>query len=119
MSAAVGSFWVDLVRGTVRVLLPLALVFTVVVVSQGAIQTLRGPETVTTVEGTTQSIPGGPFASHEAIKQVGTNGGGTLSANSAHPLSNPNGLTNLFQIAALLAIPFALTYAFGRLVGDQ
>jgi K+-transporting ATPase ATPase A chain len=103
----------------VRVLLPLALVFTVVVVSQGAIQTLRGPEAVTTVEGANQWIPGGPFASQEAIKEIGTNGGGTLNANSAHPLSNPNGFTNLFQMAALLAIPFSLTYAYGRMIRDQ
>jgi K+-transporting ATPase ATPase A chain len=118
-STTIGSFWVDLVRGMVRVLLPLALVFTVVVVSQGAIQTLRGPEAVTTVEGANQSIPGGPFASQEAIKMVGTNGGGTLNANSAHPLSNPNGFTNLFQMAALLLIPFSLTYAYGRMAKDQ
>ncbi len=118
-SSTIGSFWVDLVRGTVRVLLPLAMVFTVVVVSQGAVQTLRGPEVATTVEGATQSIPGGPFASQEGIKEIGTNGGGTLNANSAHPLSNPNGFTNLFQIAALLLIPFGLTYAYGRMVKDQ
>jgi K+-transporting ATPase ATPase A chain len=118
-ATTIGSFWVDLVRGTVRVLLPLAVVFTVVLVSQGAIQTLRGPQEVTTVEGATQSIPGGPFASQEAIKQLGTNGGGTLNANSAHPLSNPNGLTDLLEIFALLVIPFSLTYAFGRMAEDQ
>ena len=118
-STTIGSFWVDLVRGTVRLLLPLALVFTVVIVSQGAIQTLRGPEAVATVEGAQQSIPGGPFASQEAIKMLGTNGGGTLNANSAHPLSNPNGFTDLLQIAALLMIPFGLTYAYGRMVKDQ
>ena len=118
-STTIGNFWVDLVRGTVRVLLPLALVLTVVFISQGAIQTLRGPDAVTTVEGAHQSIPGGPFASQESIKMVGTNGGGTLNANSAHPLSNPNGLTNLLQMGSLLLIPFALTYAYGRMVGDQ
>jgi K+-transporting ATPase ATPase A chain len=118
-SQTIGSFWVDLVRGTVRVLLPLALVFTVVLISQGAIQTLRGPEAATTVEGATQSLPGGPFASQEAIKELGTNGGGTLNANSAHTYSNPNGLTNLLEIFALLAIPFSLTYAYGRMVRDQ
>ena len=104
-SATIGNFWVDLVRGTVRVLLPLALVFTVVVVSQGAVQTLRGPEAATTVEGGSQSIPGGPFASQEAIKEIGTNGGGTLNANSAHPLSNPNGFTNLLQMGVAPADP--------------
>jgi K+-transporting ATPase ATPase A chain len=118
-STTIGSFWVDLVRGTVRVLLPLALVFAVVLVSQGAIQTLRGPEAVTTVEGANQSIPGGPFAGQEAIKELGTNGGGTLNANSAHPFENSNGLTSLLQMAAILLIPFALTYAYGRMVKDQ
>lgn len=118
-ATTVGSFWVDLVRSTTRVLLPLALVFTVVIVSQGAVQTLRGPEAVTTVEGATQLVPGGPFASQEAIKVIGTNGGGTLNANSAHPLSNPSGFTNLLQMVAILLIPFALTYAFGRMAKDQ
>ena len=118
-STTIGNFWVDLVRGVVRLLLPLALVFTVVLVSQGAIQTLRGPQEITTLEGATQSIPGGPFASQEAIKELGTNGGGTLNANSAHPLSNPNGLTDILEIAALLLIPFSLTYAYGRMVKDQ
>ncbi|HQJ52834.1 MAG TPA: potassium-transporting ATPase subunit KdpA, partial [Anaerolineae bacterium] len=73
----------------------------------------------TTVEGTVQSIPGGPAASQEAIKELGTNGGGFWNANSAHPLSNPDGLTNLLEIAGLLLIPFALTYAYGRMVKDQ
>jgi K+-transporting ATPase ATPase A chain len=118
-SSTIGNFWRDLVRGTVRVLLPLALLLTVAFVSQGAIQTLRAPDAVTTVEGAHQSIPGGPFASQEAIKMVGTNGGGTLNANSAHPLSNPNGLTNLLQMGSLLLIPFALTYAYGRMAKDQ
>jgi K+-transporting ATPase ATPase A chain len=118
-STTIGNFWVDLVRGVVRVLLPVALVLTVVFVSQGAIQTLRGPEAATTVEGANQSVPGGPFASQEAIKMLGTNGGGTLNANSGHPLSNPNGFTNLLQMGALLLIPFALTYAYGRMAKDQ
>ncbi len=118
-SATIGSFWVDLVRGTVRILLPLAVVLSLVLVSQGAIQTLRGPEVATTLEQATQSIPGGPFAGQEAIKEIGTNGGGTLNANSAHPFSNPNGLTNLLQMAFILLIPFALTYAYGRMVKDQ
>jgi K+-transporting ATPase ATPase A chain len=118
-AATIGNFWVDLVRGTVRVLLPLAVVVTVVLLSQGALQTLRGPEAATTLEQATQSIPGGPFASQEAIKELGTNGGGTLNANSAHPFENPNGFTNLLQMAAILLIPFALTYAYGRMVKDQ
>lgn len=118
-SATIGSFWVDLVRGTVRVLLPLAMALTVVLISQGAIQTLRGPEVATTLEQASQSIPGGPFAGQEAIKEIGTNGGGTLNANSAHPFANPNGFTNLMQMGGILLIPFALTYAYGRMVKDQ
>ena len=118
-SATIGNFWVDLVRGTVRILLPLAVVLALVLVSQGVIQNLRGPEVATTVEGATQSIPGGPFASQEAIKELGTNGGGSLNANSAHPFANPNGFTNLLQMAFILLIPFALTYAYGRMVKDQ
>ena len=88
-AATIGNFWVDLVRTCVRILLPLAVVLTVVLVSQGAIQTLRGPETATTLEAATQSIPGGPFAGQEAIKELGTNGGGTLNANSAHTVRQP------------------------------
>ena len=118
-ATTIGNFWVDLVRGVVRILLPLCLVIAVVLVSQGAVQTLRGPEAVITVEGANQSIPGGPFAGQEAIKELGTNGGGPLNANSAHGLSNANGLTNLLQMGAILLIPFALTYAYGRMVKDQ
>ena len=118
-ASTLGNFWVDLVRGTVRVLLPMAIVVSVVLVSQGAIQSLAGSTVAQTLEGATQAIPGGPFASQEAIKLLGTNGGGTLNANSAHPLSNPNGLTDLLQVFALLLLPFSLTYAFGRMAKDQ
>ena len=90
-----------------------------VFVSQGAIQNLSGFETATTLEGATQVIPGGPFASQEAIKELGTNGGGPLNANSAHPLSNPNGFTNLLQMFLILLIPFALTFTFGKLAKDR
>ena len=93
----------------------LALLFA----SQGVVQTLRGPAHATTVQGATQTIWRGPVASQEAIKELGTNGGGPANANSAHPFENPTPFTNFFQILALLAIPFALTYAFGRLVGNQ
>jgi len=117
--ATIGNFWVDLTRATLRVLLPLAAVFALVLVSRGVVQNLDGFTEVTTVEGAVQSIPGGPAASQEAIKELGTNGGGFWNANSAHPLSNPDGLTNLLQIAGLLLIPFALTYAYGRMVKDQ
>jgi K+-transporting ATPase ATPase A chain len=118
-SETIGNFWVDLTRSTTRVLLPLALVIAFVLASQGVVQNLHGFTEATTLEGVTQSIPGGPIASQEAIKELGTNGGGPYNANSAHPFENPNGFTNLLQMWALLAIPFALTYAFGRLVRDQ
>ena len=118
-AGTVGNFWVDLVRGTVRLMIPLAIVCTLVLLSQGAIQNLRGFTSVQTVEGANQVIPGGPFASQEAIKELGTNGGGQLNANSAHPLLNVNGFTNLFQIVMILLIPFALAYAYGRFVKDK
>ena len=115
----VGNFWVDLTRATLRLLLPLAIVLALVLVGRGVVQNFDGFTEVTTVEGATQSIPGGPSASQEAIKELGTNGGGFWNANSAHPLSNPDGLTNLLEIFGLLMIPFALTYAYGRMVKDQ
>jgi K+-transporting ATPase ATPase A chain len=118
-STTIGNFWVDLVRGSVRILLPLSIVFGLVLVSQGVIQSLDGRTVVETVEGATQSIPAGPFASQEVIKELGTNGGGPLNANSAHPFENPSGLTNLLQMFLILLIPFALTYAYGRMVKDQ
>jgi K+-transporting ATPase ATPase A chain len=118
-SETIGNFWVDLVRSTTRVLLPLSLVFALLLASQGAVQTLRGPAEAQTVEGATQTIWRGPVASQEAIKELGTNGGGIVNANAAHPFENPTGFTNLIEIFALLLIPFSLTYAFGRLVGNQ
>jgi potassium-transporting ATPase potassium-binding subunit len=113
-----GNFWVDLVHTTVRVLLPLSIVFTLVLVSQGAVQNFHAARTVTTVEGTKQTVPGGPIASQEAIKEIGENGGGFTNANSSHPFENPNGTTNLLEIWMLLAIPFALTWTFGKMAGD-
>jgi potassium-transporting ATPase potassium-binding subunit len=118
-SNTIGNFWVDITRGIVRVLLPLAFLLALVFASQGVIQSLGANTVAHTVEHAVQVIPGGPIASQEAIKMVGTNGGGFLNANSAHPFENPNGFTNLLQIAALLLIPFSLTYAFGRMVKDQ
>ena len=115
----IGNFWVDLTRGTIRVLLPLAIVIAIVLASQGVVQNLHGFTHATTVQGVTQSIPGGPIASQEAIKELGENGGGPFNANSAHPFENSNGFTNLFEILVLLMIPFALTYTYGRLVKDQ
>ena len=118
-SETIGNFWVDLTRTTIRVLLPLAMVVALVLASQGVVQSLRGSAEAATVEGATQSIYRGPVASQEAIKELGTNGGGIVNANSAHPFENPTAFTNLVEIWALLAIPFALTFAFGRLVGDR
>ena len=118
-SETVGNFWVDLTRSTTRILLPLALVLALALAGLGVVQTLRGRVDAHTVAGATQAIFRGPVASQEAIKELGTNGGGPLNANSAHPFENPSGLTNLLEMWALLAIPFALTFAFGRLVGDR
>jgi potassium-transporting ATPase potassium-binding subunit len=118
-SATIGNFWADLTRTTTRVLLPLATVLALVLVSQGAVQSLRGNAEATTVEGATQSIWRGPVGSQEAIKELGTNGGGPANANSAHPFENPTAFTSLLENWALLVIPFALAFAFGRLVGDR
>ena len=117
-SGTIGNFWVDLTRATVRILLPLAVVAAVVLVSQGVIQNLSGGTEAQTLEGAAQTLPGGPVASQEAIKEIGTNGGGPFNANSAHPFEAPNGFTTTFQIFLLLVIPFALTYTFGKLVKD-
>ena len=114
-----GNFWVDLVRTTTRILLPFAVVFAIFLLSQGAIQNFNGSKTVTTVTGQQQTIPGGPIASQEAIKEIGENGGGPINANSTHPYENPNPITDVFEIWALLAIPFGLTYTFGRMAKDQ
>ncbi len=118
-AGTIGNFWVDLVRGTLRVMLPLCVVVAAVLMSQGAIQNLHGTTEVTTVQGAAQAVPGGPFAGQEAVKLLGTNGGGTLNANSMHPFANANGFTDLLQICSLLLIPFAVTFTFGRLVKDQ
>jgi K+-transporting ATPase ATPase A chain len=118
-SATIGSFWVDLVRAVVHVLLPLALVLSVILVSQGVVQTLRAPIPVQTMEGDTQTLPVGPVASQEAIKELGTNGGGYYNANSAHPFENPTGLSNLLENFALLLIPTALVFSFGIMVGNR
>jgi K+-transporting ATPase ATPase A chain len=115
----IGNFWVDLVRGVFRVLLPLASAAAVVLVIGGVIQNFTDPFVVTTVSGGSQVVQGGPVASQEAIKILGTNGGGFFNANSAHPFENPNAWTNLFQIFLLLLIPFSLPYTFGLMVGRQ
>jgi K+-transporting ATPase ATPase A chain len=118
-SETLGNFWADLIRTVLRVLLPIAIVGAIVLAGSGVIQNLSGSTTVTTLEGATQHLPGGPVASQEVIKALGTNGGGFFNANSAHPFENPNGFTNLFQIFLILLIPFALTFAYGRLVKDR
>jgi K+-transporting ATPase ATPase A chain len=113
-----GNFWADLVRGTVYVLLPMALIGALLLCSQGVIQNLKPYTTVTTVEGAKQVVAQGPVASQESIKELGTNGGGFFNANSAHPFENPTPLTNLLEMFLILVIPAALTYTFGRMVGD-
>ncbi|MFE3773103.1 potassium-transporting ATPase subunit KdpA [Streptomyces sp. NPDC059122] len=115
----VGNFWADLTRLVLRVLLPIAFVFALVLVAAGVIQNLHGAHGIATVAGGHQSLPGGPVASQEAIKELGTNGGGFFNANSAHPFENPGGLTNLIEIYLMLVIPFSLPRTFGTMVGDH
>ncbi len=114
-----GNFWVDMTRSFLYVLLPISIVGGLFLVSQGVVQNLNGPTHAVTVQGTVQTIAQGPFASQEIIKELGTNGGGTYNANSAHPYENPSPLTNFIEDLALLAIPVALTYTFGRYAGNQ
>ncbi len=118
-SGTVGNFWVDLVRGVVRILLPLAFVGAIVLLAGGVIQDLSAPETLRTLAGGTQTIQSGLVAGQEAIKELGTNGGGYFNANSAHPFENPNAFTNLVEILLILLIPFSLPRAYGRLVIDH
>ncbi|MFZ3471758.1 potassium-transporting ATPase subunit KdpA [Streptomyces sp. 4.24] len=113
-----GNFWSDLVRGTVRILLPLAAVAAVVLVACGVIQNFAGIHQVGQFLGAPQQWNGGAVASQEAIKELGTNGGGYFNANSAHPFENPTPFSNLFEIFLILLIPFALTRTFGRMVGS-
>ncbi|WP_030232285.1 potassium-transporting ATPase subunit KdpA [Streptomyces sp. NRRL S-350] len=115
----VGNFWVDLVRINLRLLLPVSIVFALVLAASGVIQNFHGFHEVTTLGGGVQRIPGGPVASQEVIKLLGTNGGGFFNANSAHPFENPNGFSNLVEVFLLLVIPFALPRTFGRMVGDN
>jgi K+-transporting ATPase ATPase A chain len=118
-SPTIGNFWVDVTRCILYILLPMAFVAGIVFVGQGAVQTLAGPIQIhDTLNGVAQTIPRGPIGFMEAIKQLGTNGGGFLNANSATTFENPTGLTNWLSIYLLLAIPFALTYTFGKMVGS-
>jgi potassium-transporting ATPase potassium-binding subunit len=118
-STTIGNFWVDLVRGVTRLLLPLSLVAAVVLIVGGVVQNFAGFTEVTSLTGSTQVLPGGPVASQEAIKELGTNGGGFFNVNSAHPFENPTAWTSLFEIFLLLVIPVAMPRAFGRIVGDD
>jgi K+-transporting ATPase ATPase A chain len=128
-SATIGSFWVDLVRSTVHVLLPLSVLLALVLVSRGVVQTFEGTATAELLDPLaasdgedavhTQVIPLGPAASQVAIKQLGTNGGGFYNANSAHPLENPDALSNLLESLSILLIPAALCFTFGTMVRDK
>jgi K+-transporting ATPase ATPase A chain len=114
-----GNFWVDLTRITIRILLPLAAISAIVLIVGGAVQNLSDYMTHPTIAGGEQTITGGPMASQESIKELGTNGGGFTNVNSAHPFSNPTTWTNWFEIFLLLCIPFSLPRVFGRMVGDN
>jgi len=115
----IGNFWVDLVRIVVRILLPLSVAAAIALIAIGAVQNLDSGTDVTTLVGGHQTITGGPVASQEAIKDLGTNGGGFYNANSAHPFESPNPLSNIFENFLLLLIPFSLTRTFGVMVGDK
>ena len=113
-----GNFWVDFTRATVYVLLPLSIVGALLLCSQGVIQNFDAYTKVTTLEGAVQTIPQGPVASQEAIKMIGTNGGGFFNANSAHPFENPTPVSNFLQMVFIFMIPAGLTYTFGKMVRD-
>jgi potassium-transporting ATPase potassium-binding subunit len=113
-----GNFWTDLTRSVIYVLLPLSIFLAIILAGQGVIQNFKPYETVQTLEGAQQVIPMGPVASQEAIKQLGTNGGGFFNANSAHPFENPTPLTNFLELLAILLIPAALTYTYGKMTGS-
>ena len=118
-SPTIGNFWVDMTRGLLYIVFPIAFVAGIIFVGQGAVQTLAGPISIhNSLNGVSQTIPRGPIGFMEAIKQLGNNGGGFLNANSATTFENPTALTNWLSIYLLLAIPFALTYTFGKMVGS-
>jgi potassium-transporting ATPase potassium-binding subunit len=114
-----GNFWVDLTRGTIRLLLPLAVIGGLILAASGVIENFSVFHTITTLAGGHQVIPGGPVASQEVIKELGNNGGGFFNANSAHPFENPNPFTSIFEIFLILLIPFALPRTFGKMVGSS
>ena len=117
-SSGIGNFWVDVTRSTLYILLPISLVYAVFLVGQGVPQNFNPYTAVTTVEGAKQTLAQGPVASQEAIKMLGTNGGGFFNANSAHPYENPTPLCNFIQMLSIFLIPAALTYTFGKMVGN-
>ena len=118
-SGSIGNFWADVTRSTLYILLPLSLLAAIVLVAQGVPQTWSGPADITMLQGSHQSVYLGPIASQEAIKELGTNGGGIVNANSAHPFENPTPFTNWFEQLLILVIPFSLTATFGVLVGNR
>ena len=118
-ATTIGNFWVDLTRTTLWVLMPISLIFALVLVWQGVPDNLSPYVNATTLEGATQSIAEGPIASQEIIKELGTNGGGFMNTNSAHPYENPTPLTNMLELIAIFAIGAGLTHTFGKMVGDR
>lgn len=118
-SEHLGNSWADLTRGSLRILLPIAFVGAIALIAGGAVQNFWEPHTVTTLGGAHQSITGGPVAGQEAIKELGTNGGGFYNVNSAHPFENPTVWTNWIEIFLILLIPFSLARTFGRMVGQN
>jgi K+-transporting ATPase ATPase A chain len=118
-ASTLGNFWVDLTRTTIRILLPLSFLVAIILVSQGVVQNFHGFTHADTLQGAVQSIPGGPAASQVAIKQLGTNGGGFFDMNSSHPMENATAFSNFVETWAIVIIPFALAFTFGRMVGDR
>jgi K+-transporting ATPase ATPase A chain len=118
-SGQIGNFWVDMTRAALYVLLPISILFAIYLMAAGVPQTLAGSLSATTLEGNAQDIAVGPFASQEAIKMLGTNGGGPFNANSAHPFENPDAWTNLVQMLSIFSIGTGLVVMFGRMVGDE
>ena len=118
-SRRIGNFWADVTRSLVRVFVPLSVLGALVMVSQGAVQNFSGFRTASTLAGGTQQIPGGPVASMEVIKLLGTNGGSMYGAGGAHPFENPTGFTNLFDLLLVIVLPFAIVFMFGRLIGRR
>ena len=115
----IGNFWADLTRSLVRVFVPLSVLGALVMVAQGAVQNFTGFRTAHTLAGGTQAIPGGPVASMEVIKLLGTNGGSFYGVGGAHPFENPTGFTNMFDLLLVIVLPFAIAFMFGRLIGRR